>query len=140
MVAALGVSVGVAIVEERPVDRAFAHYEKIRAALSQDSTEGVAAEAASLVPLAAEVAGEAAGRAAESLASAADIKEARDRFSAVSDALVPKFMEAGVPGVQGFMCSMNNRRWAQRGATPANPYFGKSMSNCGAALKPKTGE
>lgn len=121
--------------QERPVDRAFQHYERIRVALAQDTTKDVAAEAGALAPLAAELAGEEAGAAAQSLATAKDLNQSRDHFAKLSDALVPKFMEAGIPGVQGFMCAMNKRRWAQRGTAVENPYYGKAMLNCGAPIK-----
>lgn len=135
LVAAASVS-GLALrAQERPLERAFEHYERIRAALAQDTTKGVAAEARALSPLARDVAGETAGRTATSLAQAKDIEEAREQFGVLSEALVPKFLEAGLPGVQGFVCSMKEKRWVQRGAKIENPYFGKSMATCGTLIK-----
>jgi hypothetical protein len=93
-------------------------------------------KAKALSPLAREIAGEEAARAAASLAQAKTLEDAREQFGALSEALVPKFLEAGLPGVQGFVCSMKDKRWVQRGEKPANPYFGKSMSTCGTAIKP----
>jgi hypothetical protein len=119
-----------------PVERAFEHYERIRAALAQDTTENMSVKAKALSPLAREIAGEEAARAAASLAQAKTLEDAREQFGALSEALVPKFLEAGLPGVQGFVCSMKDKRWVQRGEKPANPYFGKSMSTCGTAIKP----
>lgn len=119
-----------------PVERAFEHYERIRAALAHDTMENVSVEAKALLPLAREIAGEQAGRAAASLAQAKNLEDAREQFGALSEALVPKFLEAGPPGVQGFVCSMKDKRWVQRGEQPSNPYFGKSMSTCGTAIKP----
>lgn len=50
--------------------------------------------------------------------------------------LVPKFLDARLPGVVGFACSMKqNAVWAQRGDAIENPYFGKVMLNCGVPLK-----
>jgi hypothetical protein len=121
--------------QERAVDRAFTHYERIRAALAQDTTKGVAGEANALAPLAAEVAGDGARQAADSVAQAKSLAEARDRFGALSEALVPKFLEAGLPGVQGFVCSMNQKRWVQRGTKADNPYMGKAMATCGNPIK-----
>lgn len=122
--------------QTRPVERAFEHYERIRAALAQDTTKGVAAGAKALSPLAAEIAGEEARRAADALAQTEDIEGARERFGILSDALVPRFLEAELPGVQGFVCSMRQKRWAQRGSTAANPYYGKAMLTCGTPIKP----
>ena len=121
--------------QDRAVDRAFTHYERIRAALAQDTTKGIAGEASALAPLAAEVAGDGARRAAESVAQATSLTEARDRFGALSEALVPRFLEAGLPGVQGFVCSMNQKRWVQRGSKADNPYMGKAMATCGTRMK-----
>jgi hypothetical protein len=120
-----------------PLERAFEHYERIRAALAQDTTKDIAAEARALSPLARDLAGEDAGRAATSLAQAKNIEEARGQFGILSEALVPKFLDAGLPGVQGFVCSMKQKPWVQRGSTAANPYFGKTMATCGTPIKNK---
>ena len=129
-------SSGVALpTQERPVERAFEHYERIRAALAQDTTKGIAAEARALSPLARDIAGDATGEVASSLAQAKDIEDAREQFGVLSEALVPKFLEAGLPGVQGFVCSMKEKRWVQRGAKIENPYFGKAMATCGTLIK-----
>lgn len=121
--------------QDRAVDRAFKQYESIRAALAQDTTKGVAADATALSRLALEIAGEDAGRAAEALAKAKGIEEARARFGVLSEFLVPAFMEADLPGVHGFVCAMKQKPWAQRGSTPANPYYGKAMPSCGSPIK-----
>lgn len=121
--------------QEQPVVRAFEHYERIRAALAQDTTEDIAAEARALSPLARDIAGDDAGRAATSLAQAKDVERAREQFGSLSQALVPKFLEASLPGVQGFVCSMKQKPWAQRGSTAENPYFGKAMAACGTPIK-----
>ena len=59
---------GAARGQQEPVARAFEHYERIRAALAQDTTQDIAAEAKTLSPLARDIAGDDAGRAATSLA------------------------------------------------------------------------
>lgn len=121
--------------QDRPIDRAFAAYERIHAALVQDSLEGVAAAAAALRPLAADIADEDGGRAAEALAKATTLEDARARLATVSEALVPKFLDAKIPGLKGFVCTMKNARWVQRGDAVANPYFGKAMPTCGVPIK-----
>ncbi|MEZ5318128.1 MAG: hypothetical protein R2752_12060 [Vicinamibacterales bacterium] len=121
--------------QERPVDRAFAAYDRIHAALVQDSLEGVAAAAAALRPLAADLAGRDAGMAADALAKATTLDEARARLAPLSDALVPKFLDANIPGLKGFVCTMKNARWVQRGDAVANPYLGKAMPTCGVPIK-----
>ena len=126
---------GAARGQQEPVARAFEHYERIRAALAQDTTQDIAAEAKALSPLARDIAGDDAGRAATSLAQAKHVDEAREQFGVVSEALVPKFLDAGLPGVKGFVCSMKQKRWVQRGSAAANPYFGKTMASCGTPIK-----
>ena len=121
--------------QTRPIERAFDHYERIRAVLAQDSMKGIAAEAKALSPLAVDIAGADAGRAADGLAQAKDLEEARERFGTLSEALVPRFLEAELPGVHGFLCSMKQKRWVQRGSTVANPYYRKAMATCGTPIK-----
>ncbi len=87
-------SVVALMAQEQPMERAFEHYERIRSALAQDTTKGVTAEAKALSPLATEIAGERAGRAATSLAQAKNVEEAREQFGLLSEALVPKFLDA----------------------------------------------
>ena len=135
LVVTASASAAAAIQQPLALERTFEHYERIRTALAQDTTTNVATDATALVPLAREVAGEQAARAAASLAQARTLEQAREQFGVLSDALVPKFLEAGLPGVQGFVCAMKGKRWVQRGAKPDNPYFGKSMSTCGTAVK-----
>jgi hypothetical protein len=123
--------------EERAVDRAFEHYERIRSGLAADSLSGVAEAAQALAPLAGKVAGEPASRAANAVAQAKDLKEARAHFGDMSEALVPKFLEARVAGTTAFVCTMNQKRWVQRGSKADNPYYGKAMATCGTVVKPK---
>ena len=122
--------------DNRPIDAAFQHYEVIRTGLAQDSMAPVPDAARALAPLAAEIAGDSAKRAADALVQAKDLNAAREQFGALSEALVPKFLEAQVAGVTGFVCPMNQKRWVQRGTKPDNPYYGKAMAACGTALKP----
>lgn len=121
--------------QDRPVDRAFAAYDRIHAALVQDSMDGVAAAAKVLLPLAVDISGPEAGRAVTALAVARNLDEARTRLAPVSEALVPVFLAAGIPGLTGFVCTMKNARWVQRGEAVANPYFGKVMPTCGVPIK-----
>jgi len=131
----LGAVVTVSAGQTRTIDRAFAEYDRVYAALTKDSLEGIAQAATALEPLATEVSGAAAGTAAAALAKAADLTEARERFAAVSEALVPKFLDAKIPGLVGFVCTMKNAKWVQRGETVSNPYFGTEMPTCGVPIK-----
>lgn len=114
-----------------PVVQAFDHYEAIRVALAQDKIDTVATHANALAPLAGQMAGKNAQAAADRVAAAKTLDSAREQFGVLSAALVPKFLEAKLPGVHGFMCPMKNVPWAQRTLTLGNPYYGKAMLTCG---------
>jgi uncharacterized protein YcnI len=116
-------------------ERAFAEYERVHAALAVDSLDGLAAAAGRLQALAAELAGEPAGKAAASLAQATTLDQARTRLAALSEILVPRFMGANIPGLKGFVCTMKKAQWVQRGDSVANPYYGKAMPTCGVPIK-----
>jgi len=116
--------------------RAFDRYEAIRLALTRDGVVDVASNAAALAPLAAALAGKDAEAAANRVRAAKTLEQARDEFGNLSLLLVPKFLEAELPGVLGFACTMKpNAVWAQRGETLGNPYFGKVMIDCGSPIK-----
>lgn len=117
------------------IAEAFEQYERIRTALSTDSMKGVKEAANALVPLAKELGGEDARADATKLAAAATIKDARTYFGDLSEALVPTFVVANIPGVHGFTCTMANKPWAQKGTDKQNPYYGKSMPTCGVPYK-----
>lgn len=118
-----------------PIAQAFEHYEAIRVALAADQLGDIGKHTSALVPLAGKVAGAEAQALAAKLAPAKTVAAARDVFGNLSMALVPKFMEAKLPGVVGYMCTMKaNATWAQRGNQIQNPYFGKAMLNCGVPI------
>lgn len=121
--------------QDRPVEKAFAEYDRLAQELVKDSLEGVPAAAMALQPLAADVGGEAAKAPAARLAAATTIDDVRAAFAELSELLVPKFLDAKLPGVVGFVCTMKKTRWAQRGETVANPYYGKAMATCGVPIK-----
>ena len=126
-----------AAAQEGPVaQRAFDRYEAIRLARTRDGVVDVASNAAALAPLAATLAGKDAETACQKVAAARTLAQARDEFGNLSLILVPKFLEAELPGVLGYACSMKpNAVWAQRGETLGNPYFGKVMIDCGSPIK-----
>jgi hypothetical protein len=118
----------------KPALQAFEHYEGVRVALSSDSFSDVAAPAKRLVHTADAAGGAKAKQAAEQLAAAKDIEEARTHFGELSTILVPVFQKEGIPGTHAFMCDMKNKPWMQRGEKIENPYYGKSMLTCGSAI------
>lgn len=121
--------------QDRPVDKAFAQYDQIAQKLANDSIEGVPEAAAALQPLAVAIGGETAKEPAAKLATATSIEDVRAAFSELSETLVPKFLDAELPGVVGFVCTMKKAQWVQRGETVANPYYGKAMATCGVPIK-----
>jgi len=138
LVIALLVTVGAAAQAPSPAARAFDRYEAIRAALAKDGLVDVASNAAALAPLAAAVAGKDAEAAVNKVRAAKTLDVARDEFGNLSLILVPKFLEAELPGVVGYACTMKpNAVWVQRGESISNPYFGKVMLDCGSPLAKK---
>ncbi len=121
--------------QDRPVDKAFAQYDRIAQALVKDSTDGIPEAAAALQPLAVDLAGDAATAPAARLVAARTIEDIRTAFAAVSEVLVPTFLDAELPGVSGFVCTMKKAEWVQKGTTVANPYYGKAMPTCGVPIK-----
>jgi hypothetical protein len=75
--------------------------------------------------------------AAAQLASAGDLESARERFGALSDAIVT-YMDGnkltGGDGVKVAYCPMMRKPWLQKGDALANPYYGASsdMATCGS--------
>jgi hypothetical protein len=130
------------------------HYEPVRLSLLADSTDGVKEHAAAIVDeLVALQAGFSAGRAgvhveaatvveeqlpsmiaaAEAMASADTLEQARDAFYALSVPLV-RWQEGRPeddrPSVA--YCSMYRRSWLQPGEEIGNPYGG--MPRCGSIV------
>ena len=120
-----------------PVAQAFEHYELIRAALAADNLAEALPHAKMLAEKAEAAGGMAAKKAAEALASAANIEEARKQFGELSTILVPVFQAEAIPGTTAYMCPMKQKPWVQRGDKMANPYYGKAMLTCGTVLPAK---
>ena len=118
------------------VVKAFEQYEAIRVALSADQLKDVAPPATALAPLAEQIGGAAAKKAAGAVAAAKKLSEAREQFAVLSNLLVPAFEKAGIKNVHFFVCPMEGGGpWAQRGKDLKNPYMGKSMPTCGTPKK-----
>jgi Cu(I)/Ag(I) efflux system membrane fusion protein len=111
-------------------------YLKIETALASDSIEGVRANAGNVATASAALGTPAMkiGPAAIQLASATEIADAREKFGALSDAIIT-YMDGlhltAPDGVRVAVCPMNQKKWLQEGETIANPYYGASMSTCG---------
>jgi hypothetical protein len=116
-------------------------YVKIAAALADDSTEGVRANAGNIATAATALGSPAmkidtAAMQLAGVASAAtpDIKDVRDKFGVLSEA-IDKYMTGlhltAPEGVKVAVCPMVEKPWMQADGTIANPYYGKAMQTCG---------
>jgi hypothetical protein len=69
-----------------------------------------------------------------------DIEPVRAAFKDVSAAMIELGKATALPPdaapVRVFHCPMANADWLQTGDATANPYYGSSMINCGAAVEP----
>jgi hypothetical protein len=118
-------------------------YFRIQSALSDDKTDGVAADAASIATSAATLgeAGKPIVLAAKELGAAADLGAARAAFGKLSDAVVSyseSTKASAGEGVTAMYCPMAKKQWLQKGEQVSNPYYGKSMLSCGEKKKTKT--
>jgi hypothetical protein len=111
-------------------------YLKIQAALASDSLDEVKANAGNIATAATALGAPAMkiDTTALQLAEATDLATARDRFGALSEAIVTYmdgFKLTAPDGVRVAVCPMVNKPWLQQGDTLANPYYGKDMPTCG---------
>ena len=118
-------------------------YFRIQSALSDDKTDGVAADAAAIATSAASLgeAGKPIALAAKELGTAADLGAARVAFSKLSDAVVTyseSTKSSAGEDVTAMYCPMAKKQWLQKGEKVSNPYYGKSMLTCGEKKKKTT--
>ena len=122
-----------------PLTAVLDPYFHIHMALSDDTTDGVKADAIA-IKTAARSLGEPGAPivvAADALSAAADLGAARAAFGTLSDAVVAyseKTKTAG-DGVHTMYCPMVSKQWLQKGEKVANPYYGKAMLSCGEKKK-----
>ena len=111
-------------------------YLKIQTALAEDRMDEVRANAGSVATAATALGAPAMkiDTAAIQLASATELDDARDKFGALSSAIVT-YMDGlhltPPEGVRKAYCPMAAKPWLQKGDTLANPYYGSSMPTCG---------
>jgi hypothetical protein len=111
-------------------------YLRIQAALARDSIDDVKANAGNIATAAASLGAPAMkiDMAAVQLTSTSDLVEARDRFGALSEAIL-NYMDGlhltPPDGVRVAFCPMLKKPWLQQGETIANPYYGSEMPTCG---------
>jgi hypothetical protein len=112
-------------------------YLKIQEALSDDSMDGVKANAGNVATAATTLGAPAMkiDTAAVQLSNAVDIDDARAKFGTLSEAIDTYMtgLKLKAPeGVKVAVCPMVHKPWLTASATIANPYYGKSMSTCGS--------
>jgi hypothetical protein len=117
-------------------------YLEIQAALADDSTDNIKANAGNIATAATALGAPAMkiDTAALQLSAAAeaaepDIAAVRERFGALSDAIdtyMTGLKLTPPEGVRVAWCPMAKKPWMQKGDTLANPYYGKEMPTCGS--------
>ena len=111
-------------------------YLKIQAALSNDTMDGVKANAGEVATASAALGAPAMkiDTAAVQLASAVEIEDARAKFGTLSeaiDAYMTGLKLKPPEGVKVAFCPMVHKPWLQTASAIDNPYYGKSMLSCG---------
>jgi len=112
-------------------------YLKIQASLARDSVDDVRANAGNIATAASALGAPAMkiDMAAVQLTSTTELADTRDRFGALSEAIVA-YMDGlhltPPPDVRIAFCPMVLKPWLQEGSTLANPYYGTAMPSCGS--------
>lgn len=114
----------------------LASYLQIQEALSADSLEHVAASASAIASRfpSVEMGADAVLAPALVLQRAADLASARVAFGRLGDGLLTALRETNTPlaaDVKVAYCPMAKKYWLQKGADVRNPFYGKSMLDCG---------
>jgi len=111
-------------------------YLRIQEALSADSVAGIADAAQRIASGAADIGPDATSihAAAGLLAETEDLKSARVAFGTLSDAMMTYAKGASLAagdGIHVAYCPMLRKYWLQKGTAISNPYYGKTMLDCG---------
>lgn len=114
-------------------------YFRIHAALSDDRTDGVKADALAIAKAARAMGepGTTIAQAADTLAASADLAATRVAFGALSDAVIALADKTRAAGddVHTMFCPMASKQWLQKTEAVSNPYYGKAMLACGEKKK-----
>ena len=111
-------------------------YLRVQRALNADSLAGIVAEARTIAAESSTLgSGAPAVQApAGDLEKATTLAAARAAFGKIGDAIIADAKASGMSfgnDVKVAYCPMANKRWLQRGGVVQNPFYGKSMSDCG---------
>jgi copper chaperone CopZ len=109
------------------------YYFVIRDLLAHDKTDGVAHQSKEMTQrLDGLIKGLHAIRTASNGLKANDLKQAREGFGPLSDAVLNYVKEFGFSGeAYSFYCSMVDKGWLQEHDQISNPYYGSEMLECG---------
>ena len=122
---------------KEPAKSVLDHYLKIQAALADDSTKEVSANAAAISKAVkaddAKTLSSDVADAADALAKAKDLPEERESFKDLSQSLIKYLTDKKVKTgrFEEIFCPMANAYWLQTNQDIANPYLGHSMPGCG---------
>jgi len=108
-------------------------YLRIQEALSADTRTGITDAARTIAVEAAKLgtSADSIRSAAGDLQRAADLTSARAAFGTLSDAIISYARNALGDGVNVAYCPMLRKYWLQTGTAIHNPYYGKTMLECG---------
>ena len=129
-------SVAVAFATEMKYPKTLEQYEMVRAGLAADELASAKNGATNLVTAVREEFAESKPMidAAEKLAASESLKDARASFQVISKELVN--LVKGQPGYFVMNCPMmKDGLWVQTNEKVNNPYYGKSMLECGTVVK-----
>ena len=109
------------------------HYFAIRELLAYDKTEGISQQVKEMTQrLDGLIESLQAIRTASNGLKADDLKQAREGFGPLSDAVLSYVKEFGFSGeAYSFHCSMVDKGWLQEHDQIGNPYYGSEMFKCG---------
>lgn len=130
-----------------PAKTVFGNYLKIQTVLAQDFIQTLhdttalkdraLAIATSVRHDSAKTFPDAVAQQADTLASATDLKAARQAFKPLSQSLIQYVSKnpALIGTYRQVHCSMANADWLQTDSIVSNPYMGKAMMRCGEFVK-----
>ena len=109
------------------------HYFAIRELLAHDETDWIAQQTKEMTSrLDGLIKALQAIRTASNGLKADDLKQAREDFGPLSDAVLSYVKEFGFSGeAYSFYCSMMDKGWLQEHDQIGNPYYGSEMFKCG---------
>ena len=106
-------------------------YLEVQTLLARDTIEGLAAPSASLEAALKTDRQKIALKPAQELRTAKSLTEAREKFLALSKAILPWARKHKVKGVILAYCPMKPGHWLQKEGDLRNPYYGAEMLECG---------